>query len=119
MAAVNLPLSGPVTQAISPFMPYFPMLGSQVGSYTVNLGNSSNPAVEKAALDVASYGKQLGRIEDVLLLLLQHLSIEGRDTKEKEAIAALQKMEVATDVLPKLRRMLEDIADEKKRHAHG
>ena len=121
MAAVNLPLSGnvPINQAISPFMPYFPMFGSQVGSYTVNLGDSSDPAVEQAALKVASYGKQLGRIEDVLLLLLKHVGLPNLPEGERRALGELKKMaeSVAEDALADLHDMLKRIADVKARHA--
>jgi hypothetical protein len=58
MPDVNLPLSGPVTQTF-PWTNYI----------TINVGTSSNPAIEKDALsDVASYGKQLGRIGDALIV---------------------------------------------------
>ena len=51
MTDFNLPLSGAVTQTF-PWTNYF----------TINLGQSSNPEIEKEALSIASYGKQLGRI---------------------------------------------------------
>jgi hypothetical protein len=60
MTDFNLPLSGAVTQT-------FPW----TVNYTINLGESSNTAVEGDALSVASYGKQLGRISDVLIVLLK------------------------------------------------
>ena len=47
---VQLPLSGNVNQT------FFPL--------TINLGRSASQAIEKDALTVASYGRQLGRIED-------------------------------------------------------
>ena len=43
--------------------------------------------------DVASYGKQLGRIEDVLVVLLAHFHPEKPLTGEEEkALAALKDM---------------------------
>lgn len=91
--SVNLPLSGPVTQAISPWMAYFPMFGSQVGSYTVNVGASADPTIEKAVLDDASYGRQLGRIGDALIVLLDHFQpTKPLSREEAEAIDELKKM---------------------------
>jgi hypothetical protein len=93
MSSVNLPLSGPVTQSINPWTFYMPMVAGSVGSYTVNVGTSSDPSVELAALDVASYGKQLGRIEDALVVLLRHFRPEKPlSTEEQHAIDALKSM---------------------------
>ena len=94
MPDVNLPLSGSVTQTF-PWTNYI----------TMNVGTSSNPAIEKDALcDVASYGKQLGRIGDVLIVLLRHLPDEDKLSEhEKKAIADLKSM-------------LHEIANVKERH---
>ena len=71
MPVFRLPMSGNVTQTINPWTWFFNPVGSQVGLVNIELGQSSNPAVEEEILsDVASYGKQLGRIEDALLVLL-------------------------------------------------
>ncbi|RKP47744.1 hypothetical protein [Pararobbsia silviterrae] len=113
---VNLPLSGsvPITQSFNPWMLNLPLLAGYVGSYTVNVGNSSNPAVEQAALSVASYGKQLGRIEDVLVLLLQHIKLTGLDADTAKQLEAFKLMDVADDALPRLRSMLEELSHAKK-----
>jgi hypothetical protein len=94
MPDVNLPLSGPVTQTF-PWTNYI----------TINVGTSSNPAIEKDALsDVASYGKQLGRIGDALIVLFRHLPDEDKlPDDEKKAIADLKSM-------------LHEIANVKERH---
>jgi hypothetical protein len=77
MPVFRLPLSGNVTQSINPWTWMFNPVGSQVGLVNIELGQSSNPAVEEEVLsDVASYGKQLGRIEDALLVLLAHFHPE-------------------------------------------
>jgi hypothetical protein len=104
MADVNLPLSGAVTQSIDPWTSWFSAFGSQIGLINVNLGTSSDPDTEKAVISkVASYGKQLGRIEDALAVLLRHFRPEGKlSPAEDRAIRALQ-------------RMIEEI-DEVKRH---
>lgn len=92
MPVFRLPLSGNVTQSINPWTWLFNPVGSQVGLVNIELGQSSNPAIEEEVLtDVASYGKQLGRIEDALLVLLAHFRPERPLTAEEQAaIAALK-----------------------------
>jgi hypothetical protein len=85
MPIFRLPLSGNVTQSINPWNWLFNPVGSQVGLINIDLGQSSNPAIEEEVLtDVASYGKQLGRIEDALLVLLAHFRPERPLTAEEE-----------------------------------
>jgi hypothetical protein len=84
MADVNLPLSGPVTQTFAPWAANY---------ITVNLGNSTDPDAERAIIAVASYGKQLGRIGDALLVLLSHLPADAALSQdEKDAICDLKTM---------------------------
>lgn len=78
MPDFKLPLSGNVTQSIFPL--------------TINVGQSSNPAVEEDAISVASYGKQLGRIGDALIVLLKHVRLEHLSEIEEKAIADLKSM---------------------------
>jgi hypothetical protein len=100
MPAFKLPLSGDVVQSINPFTAF--MTGGQFGLVNINMGQSSEPNVEAEVLsDVASYGKQLGRIGDALIVLLGH--IHPRDTQERKAVDALYEM-------------LEQIAEVKERH---
>jgi hypothetical protein len=94
MTDFNLPLSGAVTQT-------FPW----TVNYTINLGESSNTAIEGDALSVASYGKQLGRISDVLIVLLKHVQLVGTLSPDEEK------------ALCDLRTMLDEIAN--KKQAHG
>jgi hypothetical protein len=100
----RLPLAGNVVQSINPFTSFFSAFGNEFGVVNINLGKSSDPAVEAAVLsDVASYGRQLGRIEDVLIVLLAHFRPERPlSPAENKAIEDL-------------RRMLADIADVKQR----
>jgi hypothetical protein len=88
MPVFRLPLSGNVTQSINPWTWMFNPVGSQVGLVNIDLGQSSDPAVEEEILsDVASYGKQLGRIEDALSVLLQHFRPDRKLTAgEQKAI---------------------------------
>src|SRR5947208_16855125 len=94
MPAFRLPLSGNLTQSINPWTWFFNPVGSQVGLVNIELGQSSNPAIEEEVLsDIASYGKQLGRIEDALLVLFAHFHPERPLTTEEDAaIAALKTM---------------------------
>jgi hypothetical protein len=106
MPDFKLPLSGNVAQTINPWTVFFNPLGSQVGLININLGNSSNPAVEEQVLsDVASYGKQLGRIEDALMVLLAHFH------PQRELTAAEDK------AIRDLTRMVEEIGEIKRRHS--
>jgi hypothetical protein len=85
MPVFRLPLSGNVTQSINPWTWLFNPMGSQVGLINIALGKSSDPDVEEQILsDVASYGKQLGRIEDALLVLLDHFRPARKLTNEEE-----------------------------------
>ena len=75
MPMFKLPLSGNVVQSINPFTAFLSPIGSQFGLVNIDLGQSSEPDVESEVLsDVASYGKQLGRIGDALIVLLKHFS---------------------------------------------
>ena len=106
MPDFKLPLSGDVTQTINPWTLFFNPIGSQMGLININLGNSSNPDVEERVLtDVASYGKQLGRIEDALMVLLTHFKPERELTKAEDK------------AIRDVKRMIDDIADIKERHA--
>ena len=103
MPTFKLPLSCDVTQSINPFTAF--MTGGQFGLININLGQSSEPKVEEEVLsDVATYGKQLGRIGDALMVLLAHFHPrEALTADETKAIAALNEM-------------LEKIADVKEQH---
>src|ERR1700693_5646665 len=86
MPVFRLPLSSNVTQSINPWTWLFNPVGSQVGLVNIDLGQSSNPAVEEEVLsDVASYGKQLGRIEEALLVLVAHFRPARPLTAAEEA----------------------------------
>jgi hypothetical protein len=103
MTIFKLPLSGDVVQSINPFTAF--MTGGQFGLININVGQTDDENVEKEVLtDVAGYGMQLGRIEDVLIVLLRHFRPEKQlSNEESEAIDALTKM-------------LDRIAEKKKKH---
>jgi hypothetical protein len=106
MSDFKLPLSGEVSQLFKLWTTFFSAIGSQFGLININLGKSANPTVEEEVLsDVASYGRQLGRVEDALAVLLAHLPPEPALTKREQA------------ALADFRQMFNDIADVKDRHA--
>lgn len=106
MPDFRLPLGGDVVQSISPWTGFFSNLGNSFSLFSLNLGRSSNPAVEQEILsDVGSYGKQLGRIGDALAVLVAHFKPD-RELTPEEAKA-----------LRDLKRMLDDIAEVKEKHA--
>jgi hypothetical protein len=92
MSTFRLPLSGNVTQSINPWTMLFNPVGSQIGLVNIDMGESSQPEVEQQVLtSVASYGKQLGRIEDALMVLLNHFHPrEPLQPDEQQAIDDLR-----------------------------
>ncbi|MEI9888108.1 MAG: hypothetical protein WDN08_16740 [Rhizomicrobium sp.] len=106
MSDFTLPLGGAVTQSILPWSWAFGGSNNQYGLFNVYLGQSSNPAVERDALEVASYGKQLGRIEDALMVLIERLLPDLPPGADKDAIDDLKSM-------------VHEIAIAKRRHAAG
>ena len=88
---IRLPLSGDVTQAINPWTWTLRMIGGQFGLINVNLGSSSDPALEQTIIEeVGSYGRQLGRIGDALAVLLRQLDRTKLDSNDLKAIDALE-----------------------------
>jgi hypothetical protein len=103
MPTFKLPLSGDVVQSINPFTAF--MTGGQFGLVNISLGQSSEPKVEEEVLsDVASYGKQLGRIGDALIALLAHFHPRAPLTAEETA------------AIDALKEILEKVAQVKEKH---
>lgn len=101
MPSFRLPLSGNVTQTINPWTWMFNPVGSQVGLVNIELGQSADPAVEEEVLtDVASYGRQLGRIQDALMVLLDHFAPARPLTQtETTAISDLRELVAKIDAV--------------------
>ncbi|HKD28186.1 MAG TPA: hypothetical protein VKC66_20050 [Xanthobacteraceae bacterium] len=105
MPIFKLPLSLDMAQAVSPWTAFRSPIAIQMGFANVTIGQSSEPAVEADVLsDVASYGKQLGRIGDALIVLLGHFHPMTPLTEEETAAIA------------DLKNMLEQIAAVKDKH---
>ena len=76
-------------QAINPWSFY--QQGAQFGLINIELGQTPHPEVEQAVLDeVGTYGRQLGRIGDALEVLLNHVTLEGLNQAEQDALALLR-----------------------------
>ena len=91
------------TQSSNPLTWHFNPVSSQ-GSFNIDLGNSSAPQVEEDILSaVASYGKQLGRIEEALVVLLDHFKPDGPLAPAEQ------------NAISELRTLLGEIADTKAR----
>jgi len=91
MYAFKMPLSGDVTQWIAPWATTISTLGSQFGFVNINMGRSSDRALESEILEqVGTYGRQLGRIGDTLAVLLNHLDPARLTPQEEDAIQAFK-----------------------------
>jgi len=88
MTIFKLPLSGDVNQWISPITSWFS--GNQI---SVNLGEAGSPETEAEILRrVGSYGRQLGKITDAMIVLMRHLPNATLTPEERGAIAAFKRM---------------------------
>lgn len=91
MPDVRLPLSGDVLQSINPWSWYLSSVGGQFGLVNINLGKSSDPALERQILDeVGSYGRQIGRIGEALAVLLKHVDPAVLSDDEKKTLWAFE-----------------------------
>lgn len=93
LPVLSAPFSGDVTQTINPWTWFFAPSGGQFGLFNLNIdmGPSSNPEVETEIVrDVASYGKQIGRIEDVVAVLIEILGTGNLSESQKKAFAAFE-----------------------------
>jgi hypothetical protein len=89
LAENRMPLSGDVKQWIKA---WGEVVG-QVGLFNVNIVNSSDPATERAIVAKHSYGRQLGRILDVLEPLVRAnptLINEGERKKFEQMVADIR-----------------------------
>ena len=91
MPEVNLPLSGPWSRpSTSPGRSRSPSaLALPAGSAHGHVGSLRRPQVEREVLaEAGSYGRQLGRIGDALLVLLKDVDLEKLSEAEAEASAS-------------------------------
>jgi hypothetical protein len=99
MPSVRLPLSGDVTQVINP-MSW--TNSGQLSFFSVDLGSSADPELERSIIaDVGSYGRQLGRIGDVVSILLKYADRSKFTEHEQTAVADLEAQLRAVDSVKK------------------
>ncbi len=80
------PFSGDVTQAINPWTWWLRMM-SQIGFININMTQSSDPGMERQIVEnVAGYGKQLGRVVEVLEALFAHTATAEWSAEQKKAL---------------------------------
>jgi hypothetical protein len=100
MALFKLPLSGDVNQWINPITSWWS--GNQI---SINLGESGSTETEAEILRrVGTYGRQLGKITDAMIVLLKYLP-------DRESLARDER-----DVIKAFEKMANDLADIKEKH---
>jgi hypothetical protein len=75
MASVSMPLQLAPENLNEPILP-----GWQFSLFSVNLGDSSDPAIEKAAIKkIGSYGKQIGHLAEALEVVIEQMKLLDAD----------------------------------------
>lgn len=83
----NWPLSGAVSQVISPMQWWIRTLSQQTGFININNVRSTDPEMERRIIeDVASYGRQLGRIMEALDVVVRHAPPDALTADEQRAL---------------------------------
>ena len=79
--------SGDVTQMFKSWTSLWSQWMGQFGFININLAKSSDPALERRIIEnVAGYGKQLGRVIEVLDALLVNSATAGWSADQKKAL---------------------------------
>lgn len=101
MFGIRAPLSGDVTENIE---------GGQLGLININATRTSDPQLEQRIItEVASYGRQLGRLLDAVDVLAARQSRRGLGEPEVRALDNLH--ELAEEVAAVKQRAVLDRAD--------
>jgi hypothetical protein len=91
------PLSGDVWQAINPWSWWLESTGQQVGFINIYRTEAGDPEQELEIVEnVASYGKQLGRITEALSVVLRHESFSSLGLDEE--LAKRRFLEMAEEI---------------------
>ncbi len=123
------PFSGNVSQMINPWTLWLKSLNQQMGFININNLSSKDPDIEKKIVeDVASYGRQLGWIIEVLDLIVPRL--DYKDLTEDELCTLHKFSDLIKDIedvkgynkpqrltLGNIDRMINDIQSLKKKDA--
>lgn len=92
LSKVSFPLGGDVTQAINPWSWWLRSMG-QFGFININeMASSDQPLEQRIVGQVASYGKQLGRVEEALEVLLARMPREDLTAEEARAMGEFAAM---------------------------
>ena len=84
---LRAPLSGDVTQDIAP------VLSSQLGFINITQTRSKDPDLERRIItEVASYGRQLGRLMEAVDVLVRRQDRAGLSEEDQDALDDLQKL---------------------------
>jgi hypothetical protein len=87
MFGIRSPLSGDVTQDIAP------SIGGQLGLLNINATRSGDPALEQRIItQVASYGRQLGRLVEAVDVLTRRQSRRGLGEADIRALDQLHEL---------------------------
>ncbi|MFP4003168.1 MAG: hypothetical protein ACLFV8_05270 [Alphaproteobacteria bacterium] len=112
MTDFNWPLPGAVTQAVNPWEVWMRTLSAQMGFLNIRNLSAGDPALEREIVeDVASYGRQLGRMTDVLIALLDHTDLKHVTERERAEIAAFREMAAEIETVKARRRSPERLLD--------
>ncbi len=85
--------SGDVTQTFKSWTSLWSQWMGQFGFININLAKSSDPALERRIIEnVAGYGKQLGRVIEVLDALLVNSATAGWSADQKKALVDFLEM---------------------------
>ena len=106
MDSVQIPIGLAPNTLYQPILP-----GWQVSLFSIDLGASSSPQVEKATIQqVGSYGRQIGHLAEALEVVIDKLKLlEGSSLSRQERdtlqvflgdVAAARKVKAATPASP-------------------
>ncbi len=95
MQNFHFPFSGdvPVTQAINPWEFWIKSFSSQMGLININNVSSSDRNIEKEVIEnVASYGRQLGRVNDLLETIIDNPGLKDLSSRQQRSIEEFREM---------------------------
>jgi hypothetical protein len=111
---IRAPLSGDVTQDIETSL--IRRLSEQLGFINVSLSSAGDPQLERRIVeDVASYGRQLSRVLDVLHVLIRHALPDDLSPDDRHAVEELEALQTdieavkTRETVGRVERLVEDI----------
>jgi hypothetical protein len=85
--STKFPLSGDISQIINPWTLWLKSLNQQLGFINVyNVESGDSQKEKKIIEEVASYGRQLGWIIEVLDIVLSRLKLDNLTEEERESL---------------------------------